>query len=197
MIEPLKLAFSSGPGNGAGAGMRYVAGLVLFTVPSCVTRGAALLTCSSAALGSRSRDHTQEIASSFPVPFVSFSRSSHFVFLPLPFSLLPSLSLLFAPDIYPLVPPPGLWALRPKQTRPPFSLLHCLQRVLQLVPATATFHTAKTDDLPLHPGGETRSPSLSLQQRPRGCPLNLTMLLLLSSAQLCRLVCSTRAQRSQ
>lgn len=108
MIAPLKLALSSGPGNGAGAGMRYVAGLVLFTVPSCVTRGAALLTCSSAALGSRSRDHTQEIASSFPVPFVSFSRSSHFVFLPLPFSLLPSLSLLFAPDIYPLVPP---WAV--------------------------------------------------------------------------------------
>lgn len=125
-----------------------------------------------------------------------------FRFLPLPFSHSPSplpfsLSLLFAPDIYPLVPPWAVGSASQANQVAFSSFFVACSASCSLVPATATFHTAKTDDLFSAPLWVRDSLSLSLQQRPRGCPLNSTMLLLLSSAQLCRLVCSTRAQRSQ
>lgn len=107
----------------------------VYTLELCHPLCAALLTCSSAALASRSRsrDHTQEIASSFPVSFVSFSTSSHFVFChsPSPFSPpSPSCSRRISTLS---CPPPGLWALRPKQIRSPFfSFAFCLQRVSHL-----------------------------------------------------------------
>lgn len=152
MTAPLKLALSSGPGNGAGAGMRYVAGLVLFTLWCCVTRWlrcAALLTCSSAALASRSRDHTQEIASSFPVPFVSFSRSSHFVFChsPSPFSP-PSPSC--SRRISTLSCPP--WAVgsasQANQVWSPFSFLRLpAARLAVAFQPQRRFIRPKTDDL--------------------------------------------------
>lgn len=119
-----------------------------------------------------------------------------FRFLPLPFSLLPSLSLLLAPDIYPLVPPPWAVGSASQANQVAFFLFYVLPaaRLVVAFQPQRRFIRPKTDDLFAPP--RVRD-SLPLQQRPRGCPLNSTMLLLPSSAQLCRLVCSTRAQRSQ
>lgn len=118
----------------------------VYTLELCHPLCAALLTCSSAALASRSRsrDHTQEIASSFPVSFVSFSTSSHFVFChsPSPFSPpSPSCSRRISTLS---CPPLGCGLCVPSKSGRLFSLLRfACSASRTCVPATATFHTAK------------------------------------------------------
>lgn len=67
-----------------------------------------------------------------------------FRFLPLPFSLLTSLSLLLAPDIYPLVPPLGCGLCVPSKSGRLF--LFCVLPAARLAVAfqpQRTFHTAQ------------------------------------------------------
>lgn len=156
MTAPLKLALFSGPGNGAGAGMRYVAGLVLFTLWCCVTRWlrcAAHLQLCGSGLEKQGPYAGNSFLISCPLRLV-FEIFS-FRFLPLPFSLLTSLSLLLAPDIYPLVPPLGSGLCVPSKSGLVafFFFCVCLQRVSQLRSSHSDVsYGQKQTTFSLHPG---------------------------------------------
>lgn len=135
----------------------------------------------------------QEIASSFPVPFLSFSTSHSFRFPLLPSLPLPGLLSV----IYPLHPPPGWWARSPKTT----ALFFPAARVSSSSRSSSS-SSSQGKTRPNVCNGKTSrrldthfscGPGrLALSKQRPSCPIDLTMRLLLSSAQLCRLVCPIR-----
>jgi hypothetical protein len=108
------------------------------------------LTCNSAASGDEKQGPYAGNSFLISCPLLLVFEIFSFRFIPLPFSLLLSLSLLFGACYLPSSSPP--WAVgSPSQTNQVTFSFFCGQRVLQLVPATAAFHTAKTDDVPPPP----------------------------------------------